>query len=152
MRLKFAHFAPTVPVFGIFLRTNSDFRPIQRTVIGFYNRNEVCLLRSATCFFKEFTLCLWRVMFLNVGLRLHSAHNSFLWIFGYSLRKSCCIGCPPKQLQLSLTQYSWQAVGFVHNLGSFPALTLITNPASGSSTCFPAVCICRKHKFKSRSQ
>jgi hypothetical protein len=37
---------PTLYVFCIYLRTNSDFFPIQHKLIGIYNRDEKCLLRG----------------------------------------------------------------------------------------------------------
>jgi hypothetical protein len=39
-------------VFCIYLRTNSDYCPIQHKLIGFYNRNEKCLLRGTNWVFK----------------------------------------------------------------------------------------------------
>jgi len=39
-------------VFCIYLRTNSDFCPIQHKLIAFYNQDEKCLLRGMDWFFK----------------------------------------------------------------------------------------------------
>ena len=39
-------------VFWIYLRTNSDFFPIQFELIGFYNRDEKCLQRGMDWVFK----------------------------------------------------------------------------------------------------
>jgi hypothetical protein len=39
-------------VFFIHLRTNSDFCPIKRQMIGFYNRNEKCLQRGTDWEYK----------------------------------------------------------------------------------------------------
>ena len=43
---------PTFYEFHIYLWTNSDFCPIQHKLIGFYNRDEKCLLRGTDCVFK----------------------------------------------------------------------------------------------------
>ena len=43
---------PTLHVFCSYLRTNSEFCPIQRKLIGFYSRDEKCLLRGTNWFFK----------------------------------------------------------------------------------------------------
>jgi len=39
-------------MFCIYLRTNSDLCPLQHKVIGFYNRDEKCLLRGTDWVFK----------------------------------------------------------------------------------------------------
>jgi hypothetical protein len=39
-------------VFCIYLRTNSDLCPIQHKLIGFYTRDEKCLLRGTDWIFK----------------------------------------------------------------------------------------------------
>ena len=39
-------------VFCIYLRTNSDLRHLQHELIGFYNRDEKCLLRGTNWVFK----------------------------------------------------------------------------------------------------
>ena len=39
-------------VFCIYLRTNSDLCHLQYKLIGFYNRDEKCLLRGTNCVFK----------------------------------------------------------------------------------------------------
>ena len=39
-------------MFCIYLRTNSDFCPIQHKLIGFYNRDEKCLQRGTNWVFK----------------------------------------------------------------------------------------------------
>jgi hypothetical protein len=39
-------------MFFIYLRTNSDFFPIQPKLIAFYNGEEKCLLRGTNWFFK----------------------------------------------------------------------------------------------------
>jgi hypothetical protein len=39
-------------VFGIYLRTNSDLCHLQHKLIGFYNRDEKCLLRGTNWVFK----------------------------------------------------------------------------------------------------
>jgi hypothetical protein len=39
-------------VFCIYLRTNSDFYHLQHKLIGFYNRDEKCLLRGTNWVFK----------------------------------------------------------------------------------------------------
>jgi len=39
-------------VFYIYLRTNSDFCHLQHKLIGFYNRDEKCLLRGTDWVFK----------------------------------------------------------------------------------------------------
>ena len=38
-------------VFCVDLRTNSDYFPIQHQLTGFYNRDEVCLLRGTDWIF-----------------------------------------------------------------------------------------------------
>jgi len=43
---------PTLYVFCIYLRTKSDFCPVQNKLIGFYNRDEKCLLRCTNWAFK----------------------------------------------------------------------------------------------------
>jgi len=43
---------PTLYLFCIYLRTNSDFCPIQLKLIGFYNRDEKCLQRGTDWVFK----------------------------------------------------------------------------------------------------
>jgi hypothetical protein len=43
---------PTLYVFCFYLRTNSEFCPIQHQFLGFYNRNEMCSLRGANWVFK----------------------------------------------------------------------------------------------------
>ena len=43
-------------VFCIYLRTNSDFCHLQHKLIGFYNRNEKCLLRGTNWVFKYSSL------------------------------------------------------------------------------------------------
>ena len=40
-------------MFYIYLRTNIEFCPIQHKLIGFFNRDEKCLLRSTNCVFKQ---------------------------------------------------------------------------------------------------
>jgi hypothetical protein len=40
-------------VFCVDLRTNSDYFPIQHQLTGFYNREEVCLLRGTDWVFKS---------------------------------------------------------------------------------------------------
>jgi len=42
----------SICVFCIYLGTNSDFCPIQHKLIGFYNRDEKCLLRGTDWVFK----------------------------------------------------------------------------------------------------
>ena len=37
----------------VYLRTNSDLCHLQHKLIGFYNRDEKCLLRGTTWVFKE---------------------------------------------------------------------------------------------------
>jgi hypothetical protein len=45
-------------VFCIYLRTNSDLCHLQHTLIGFYNRDEKCLLRGTDCgFIYDSTFC-----------------------------------------------------------------------------------------------
>ena len=39
-------------VFCIYLRTNSDLYHLQHKLIGFYNRDEKCLLRGTNWVFK----------------------------------------------------------------------------------------------------
>ena len=39
-------------VFCIYLRTNSDLCHLQHKLIGFYNRDEKCLLHGTNWFFK----------------------------------------------------------------------------------------------------
>jgi len=39
-------------MFYIYVRTNSDFCPIQPKLIGFYNRDEKCLLRGTNFVFR----------------------------------------------------------------------------------------------------
>jgi hypothetical protein len=41
-----------IHVFRTYLGTNSDFCPTQRKLIGFYNRDEKCLLRGTNWVFK----------------------------------------------------------------------------------------------------
>jgi hypothetical protein len=41
-----------IGVFCIYPRTNSDFCPMERQLIGFYNRDEKCLLRGTNWVFK----------------------------------------------------------------------------------------------------
>ena len=43
---------PTLYVFCIYLRTNSDLCHLQHKVIGFYNRDEKCLLRGTNLVFN----------------------------------------------------------------------------------------------------
>jgi len=43
-------------VFCIYLRTNSDLCHLQHKLIGFYNRDEKCLLRSKDWVFKYSSL------------------------------------------------------------------------------------------------
>ena len=43
-------------VFCIYLRTNSDLCHLQHKLIGFYNRDEKCLLRGTNWVFKESSL------------------------------------------------------------------------------------------------
>ena len=43
-------------VFCIYLRTNRDLCHLQHKLIGFYNRDEKCLLRGTNCVFKESSL------------------------------------------------------------------------------------------------
>jgi hypothetical protein len=38
----------------LYLTTNSDYFPIQRKLVGFYNRAGVCLLRGTDCIFKYY--------------------------------------------------------------------------------------------------
>jgi len=47
--LPFPH---CIYVFCIYLRTNSNFCPIQHNLIGFYNRDEKCLQRGTDWVFK----------------------------------------------------------------------------------------------------
>ena len=43
---------PTLYVFCIYLRTKSDLCHLQHKLIGFYNRDEKCLLRGTNWVFK----------------------------------------------------------------------------------------------------
>jgi len=43
---------PTLYVFCIYLRTNSDLCHLQHKLIGFYNRDEKCLQRGTDWVFK----------------------------------------------------------------------------------------------------
>ena len=49
--LRSAH-TDCIHVFCIYLRTNSDLRHLQHKLIGFYNRDEKCLLRGTNWVFK----------------------------------------------------------------------------------------------------
>ena len=44
--------AHCIYVFCIYLRTNSDLYHLQHKLIGFYNRDEKCLLRATNWVFK----------------------------------------------------------------------------------------------------
>jgi hypothetical protein len=46
----------TLYVFCIYLRTNSDLCHLQHKLIGFYNRDEKCLLRGTNWVFKSSSL------------------------------------------------------------------------------------------------
>ena len=46
------HVMHTIYVFCIYLRTNSDLCHLQHKLIGFYNRDEKCLLRDTNWVFK----------------------------------------------------------------------------------------------------
>jgi hypothetical protein len=50
-------------VFCIYLRTNSDLCHLQHKLIGFYNQDEKCLLRSTNSVFKHSSL-----RFISKGL------------------------------------------------------------------------------------
>ena len=65
-----------VNVFCIYLRTNSDFCPVQNTLIGFYNRDEKCLQRGTNCVFKLNSL-----RFVFIGL----LWNVRIFVFVYLL-------------------------------------------------------------------
>ena len=43
---------PTLYLFCIYLRTNSDLCHLHHKLIGFYNRDEKCLLRGTNWVFK----------------------------------------------------------------------------------------------------
>ena len=43
-------------VFCIYLRTNSDLYHLHHKLIGFYNRDEKCLLRGTNWVFKQISL------------------------------------------------------------------------------------------------
>ena len=43
---------PTLYLFFIYPRSNSDLRHLQHKLIGFYNRDEKCLLRGTNSVFK----------------------------------------------------------------------------------------------------
>ena len=49
---RILHSAHSLFMFYIYLRTNGDFCPIQHNLIGFYNRDEKCLLRDTNWVFK----------------------------------------------------------------------------------------------------
>ena len=57
-------------VFCVDLRTNSDYFPIQHELTGFYNRDEVCLLRGTD----------W-VLIYNSTFCPHSVFMCFVWIW-----------------------------------------------------------------------
>jgi len=46
------YFLPTLRVFSIYLRTNSDMCHLQHKLICFYNRDEKCLQRGTDWVFK----------------------------------------------------------------------------------------------------
>jgi len=49
--------AYTVFMLCIYLRTNSDLCHLQHKLVGFYKRDEKCLLRGANWVFKQRSLC-----------------------------------------------------------------------------------------------
>jgi len=60
-------------VFSIYLRTNSDLCHLQHKLIGFYNRDEKCLLRSTDWDFKWSSL-----LFIFKGLKCIVTLQMFL--------------------------------------------------------------------------
>jgi hypothetical protein len=76
-------------VFCIYLRTNSDLCHLQHKLIGFYNRDENCLLRGTDWVFKYSSLCfifngLNAVRYLivfNRFLEVFATLHSALWFF-----------------------------------------------------------------------
>ena len=65
-------------VFCIYIRTNSDICPIQHLLIGFYNRDEKCLLRGTDWVFKYN----WLVGFYNRDEKCLLRVTD--WVFKYS--------------------------------------------------------------------
>ena len=61
-------------MFCIYLRTNSDLCHLQHKLIGFYNRDEKCLLRSTNWVFKESSL---RFVFNLLKPTGHVMHQQF---------------------------------------------------------------------------
>ena len=68
--LRIKKFPPCVYVFCIYLRTNSDFWPIEHKLIGFYNR-EKCLLRGMKWVFNPLNPELNPICYLLALLGAH---------------------------------------------------------------------------------
>ena len=68
-------------VFWKNLRTHSDYSPIQHWLIGFYNRDGVCLLRGTSWLFKYDTLIFYTIPLLwRFGFDAESIHMLFLLV------------------------------------------------------------------------
>ena len=61
-----------VYVLSIYLRTNSDLCHLQHKLIGFYNRDEKCLLRGTHWVFKSSSL---RFVFKGLNIPLSVLHT-----------------------------------------------------------------------------
>ena len=57
-------------MFCIYLRTNSDLCHLQHKLIGFYNRDEKCLLRGTNWVFEQ-----GRMRFVFKGLGMCASHE-----------------------------------------------------------------------------
>ena len=72
-------------VFCIYLRTNSDLCHLQHKLIGFYNRDEKCLLRGTdwVLWLKQSALRLWRVKLKSSAYFAHLISFKWLQVFEF---------------------------------------------------------------------
>ena len=114
-------------VFCIYLRTNSDLCHLQHKLIGFYNRDEKCLLCGKDWVFKYSSLCFvckglnqtFRFLLNIVSYKLIGFYNrdekclqrGTNWVFKYS---SLCFVCKGlnQTLRFLLNIVSYKLIGF----------------------------------------
>ena len=78
-------------VFCVDLRTNSDYFTVQHWLVGFYNRDGVCLLRGTNCVFKYKPLqSSGHIMYYQFNIHNstfcpHSVLMCFVWIWEKSM-------------------------------------------------------------------
>ena len=73
---RYAMHSRCIHVFCIYLRTNSDMCHLQHKLIGFYNRDEKCLLRGTDWVFKHSAL---RFVFKGLRMNTNDRRNSILY-------------------------------------------------------------------------